>query len=92
MPTVAEVQIHLRDIFVFKEQNHRYYELRRASSIADLLAENEAALSRVNTQLMSALSPEVSCSPMHAPEVAAAQPEIELVAREAGGGGRQVEV
>ena len=40
MPTVGEVQLHLREILVLKESSlHRMYEVVRASSMDALLAE-----------------------------------------------------
>ena len=36
-PLVSEVQIHLRDVLALNKQDHKLYEVKRASSIHDLL-------------------------------------------------------
>merc|ERR1712185_727119 len=42
-PIMAEIQVYLASIKKLADEQHHYYEIRRASALAELIAENEAA-------------------------------------------------
>ena len=73
MPTVGEVQLHLREILVLKESSlHRLYELVRASSIDALLA--ESARARRKSLVLPARPPRAELAARAEPV-----PEVELI-------------
>ena len=89
LPIAAEVQIHLLGIFELKEHHHRYYEIRRANSIAELIKENETALSilesepsaRLLTQSSNPILEDVDMGELAATHASKTMPEFEMAAQ-----------
>ena len=64
-PIVAEIQVYLSSIKKLADLQHRYYEIRRASSFGELLAEAESA--RAGNEPESDPQPTPISKPNHEP-------------------------
>ena len=69
-PIMAEIQVYLASIKKLADEQHHYYEIRRANELAELIAENEAASKK----------PEAAAEPEAVPPSPAPQEEASAAA------------